>query len=39
VRADVRVNPCLAISPPLICDRGHVDELAAAVSAGLEAVA
>jgi adenosylmethionine-8-amino-7-oxononanoate aminotransferase len=39
VRADVRVNPCLAISPPLICDRGHVEELAAAVSAGLEAVA
>src|SRR6185312_8887854 len=25
-RTDVRANPCLAISPPLICDRSHVDE-------------
>jgi adenosylmethionine-8-amino-7-oxononanoate aminotransferase len=39
VRADVRVNPCLAISPPLICDRAQLDELAAATAAGLADVA
>ena len=27
VATDARANPCLAISPPLISDRSHVDEL------------
>jgi len=38
VRSDVRVNPCLAISPPLICTREHVDELAEGIAAGLRDV-
>ena len=39
VRSDVRVNPCLAISPPLISTKAHVDELCDALSKGLAAVA
>jgi adenosylmethionine-8-amino-7-oxononanoate aminotransferase len=38
-RTDVRANPCLAISPPLICDRSHVDELAEALAGGLAEIA
>ena len=34
-RTDVRANPCLAISPPLICDRSHVDEIAEALAGAL----
>ena len=39
VRSDVRVNPCLAISPPLISTKDHVDELCEALGKGLAAVA
>jgi adenosylmethionine-8-amino-7-oxononanoate aminotransferase len=39
VRVDVRVRPCIAISPPLICGREHVDEIAEGVAAGLADVA
>ena len=39
VRSDVRVNPCLAISPPLISTKAHVDELCEALGKGLAAVA
>ena len=39
VRTDVRANPCLAISPPLISDRSHVDELAEALAGGLAEIA
>ena len=35
VRVDDRVNPCLAISPPLVCDRAHIDEIAGGLRAGL----
>ena len=35
VRLDDRVNPCLAVSPPLICTREHIDEAAAGIAAGL----
>jgi adenosylmethionine-8-amino-7-oxononanoate aminotransferase len=35
VRLDDRVNPCLAISPPLICTSEHLRELAAGIAAGL----
>ncbi len=38
-RTDTRANPCLAISPPLICERSHVDELAEAVAGGLAEIA
>ena len=38
VRVDVRVNPCLAISPPLICTRAHIDVLAEGIAAGLRDV-
>ena len=38
-RTDVRANPCLAISPPLICDRSHVDEIAEALAGGLAEIA
>jgi adenosylmethionine-8-amino-7-oxononanoate aminotransferase len=38
VRLDDRVNPCLAISPPLICSREHLEEAAAGIAAGLAAV-
>jgi adenosylmethionine-8-amino-7-oxononanoate aminotransferase len=38
VRSDVRVNPCLAISPPLICTREQIDELADGIAAGLRDV-
>ena len=39
VRTDVRANPCLAISPPLISDRSQVDELAEALAGGLAEIA
>jgi adenosylmethionine-8-amino-7-oxononanoate aminotransferase len=39
VRTDVRANPCLAISPPLISDRSQVDELAGALAGGLAEIA
>ena len=39
MRTDVRANPCLAISPPLICDRSHVDEIAEALAGGLAEIA
>ena len=39
VRLDDRVRPFLAISPPLISTREHVDELGAALRAGLAEVA
>jgi adenosylmethionine-8-amino-7-oxononanoate aminotransferase len=39
VRTDVRANPCLAISPPLIIDRSQVDELGEALAGGLADVA
>jgi adenosylmethionine-8-amino-7-oxononanoate aminotransferase len=39
VRVDDRVTPFLAISPPLISTREHVDELGAALRAGLAEVA
>jgi adenosylmethionine-8-amino-7-oxononanoate aminotransferase len=35
VRLDDRVNPCLAISPPLICTSEHLHELAAGIAEGL----
>jgi adenosylmethionine-8-amino-7-oxononanoate aminotransferase len=35
VRLDDRVNPCLAISPPLICTSEQLREIAAGISAGL----
>ena len=35
VRLDDRVNPCLAISPPLICTGEHLEEAAAGIAAGL----
>ena len=38
-RTDVRANPCLAVSPPLICDRSHVDEIAEALAGGLAEIA
>jgi adenosylmethionine-8-amino-7-oxononanoate aminotransferase len=37
VRVDNRVNPFLAISMPLICDREHIDELADSLTEGLAA--
>jgi adenosylmethionine-8-amino-7-oxononanoate aminotransferase len=40
--AGVLVRPLLggvAVSPPLICDQGHIDLLAGAIRAGLDAVA
>ena len=39
VRLDDRVNPCLAISPPLICTEEHLEELAAGITAGLQRAA
>ena len=39
VRLDERVDPFLAISPPLIFTREHVDELGAALRDGLAEVA
>ena len=39
VRVDVRVNPCLAISPPLISSRADIDALARGISAGLADIA
>ena len=39
MRTDVRANPCLAISPPLISDRSHVDEIAEALAGGLAEIA
>jgi len=39
VRTDVRANPCLAISPPLISDRSHVDQIAEALAGGLAEIA
>ncbi|HEY3765838.1 MAG TPA: aminotransferase class III-fold pyridoxal phosphate-dependent enzyme [Gaiellales bacterium] len=39
VRLDDRVNPCLAISPPLICTSDHLHEIAAGVTAGLKRAA
>jgi adenosylmethionine-8-amino-7-oxononanoate aminotransferase len=35
VRLDDRVNPCLAISPPLISTREQLEEMAAGIAAGL----
>jgi adenosylmethionine-8-amino-7-oxononanoate aminotransferase len=39
VRLDDRVNPCLAISPPLICTAEHLEEMAAGITAGLQRAA
>jgi acetylornithine/N-succinyldiaminopimelate aminotransferase len=39
VRLDDRVRPFLAVSPPLIVTREHVDELGAALREGLAEVA
>ena len=39
VRLDDRVNPCLAISPPLICTAEHLEEMAAGIAAGLDRAA
>ena len=39
VRTDTRANPCLAISPPLISERAHVDEIAEALAGGLAEIA
>jgi adenosylmethionine-8-amino-7-oxononanoate aminotransferase len=39
VRLDDRVNPCLAISPPLICTKEQIDEVGAGIAAGLRRVA
>jgi adenosylmethionine-8-amino-7-oxononanoate aminotransferase len=39
VRLDDRVNPCLAISPPLICTKEQIDEVGAGIAAGLRQVA
>jgi adenosylmethionine-8-amino-7-oxononanoate aminotransferase len=35
VRVDVRVNPCLAISPPLISSRADIDALTQGIATGL----
>ena len=35
VRLDDRVNPCLAISPPLVSTADQLEEMAAGISAGL----
>jgi adenosylmethionine-8-amino-7-oxononanoate aminotransferase len=35
VRLDDRVNPCLAISPPLVSTREQLEEMAAGIAAGL----
>ena len=37
-RVDVRVNPCLAISPPLISTRADIDVLVEGLAAGLAAL-
>jgi adenosylmethionine-8-amino-7-oxononanoate aminotransferase len=39
VRLDDRVNPCLAISPPLVCTLEQLEELAAGIGRGLERAA
>jgi adenosylmethionine-8-amino-7-oxononanoate aminotransferase len=39
VRLDDRVNPCLAISPPLICTEEQLEEAAAGITAGLQRAA
>ena len=39
VRVDDRVNPCLAISPPLVCTPEQLEELAGRIEEGLAAVA
>ena len=39
VRPDVRVKPMVVTALPLICDRAQIDELAAAIKAGLADVA
>jgi adenosylmethionine-8-amino-7-oxononanoate aminotransferase len=39
VRLDDRVNPCLAISPPLVSSREQLEEMASAITAGLESAA
>jgi hypothetical protein len=39
VRLDDRVNPCLAISPPLICTKEQIDEVGAGIAAGLRRAA
>jgi adenosylmethionine-8-amino-7-oxononanoate aminotransferase len=39
VRLDDRVNPCLAISPPLICTKEQIDEVGAGIAAGLKRAA
>ena len=39
VRLDDRVNPCLAISPPLISTADQLQEMAAGISAGLAQMA
>ena len=39
VRLDDRVNPCLAISPPLICTAEQLEEVAAGITAGLQRAA
>jgi adenosylmethionine-8-amino-7-oxononanoate aminotransferase len=39
VRLDDRVNPCLAISPPLICTGEQLEEMAAGIAAGLKQAA
>jgi adenosylmethionine-8-amino-7-oxononanoate aminotransferase len=36
VRLDDRVNPCLAISPPLICTSEQLQEMAAGIAEGLK---
>jgi adenosylmethionine-8-amino-7-oxononanoate aminotransferase len=38
VRLDDRVNPCLAISPPLVSTADQLEEMAAGISAGLTEV-
>jgi adenosylmethionine-8-amino-7-oxononanoate aminotransferase len=39
VRLDDRVNPCLAISPPLICTKEQIDAVGAGIAAGLKRAA
>jgi adenosylmethionine-8-amino-7-oxononanoate aminotransferase len=39
VRLDDRVNPCLAISPPLVCTKEQIDEVGAGIAAGLRRAA
>ncbi|MGN6377674.1 MAG: aminotransferase family protein [Gaiellales bacterium] len=39
VRLDDRVNPCLAISPPLVSTAEQLEEMAAGIAAGLAQVA